>query len=70
LKKLLLFLIFLLLYSCSKEELCGYVNGGGYDAYSSSYYLRVDGKKHYVDDKVYYYYDINDYICLEKTKLF
>ena len=68
-KKLILILA-IILFSCSKEELCGYVNGGGYDAYSSSYYLRVDGKKHYVDRKVYYYYDINDYICLETTKLF
>jgi len=62
--------LFLLLYGCSKEELCGYVNGGDYDSYSSSYYLRIDGKKHYVDRKVYYHYDINDYICLETTKLF
>ena len=63
-------LIFLFLCSCSKEELCGYVNGGGYDTYSSSYYLRVDGEKYTVDDKVYWHYDIGDYICLETWKLF
>jgi len=52
--------------SCTKEDLiCGLVNGGGFDTYSGTYYLKVDNKSYWVDMKTYDSYFIGDEICLE-----
>lgn len=59
-------LLILLLASCTKEsiEICGTVTGGDYDIVNNMYYLRVDGRRHWVDMKTYDSYIIGDYICL------
>ena len=68
-KLLLIFvlLISLVSTSCTKDNvlICGTVNGGGYEAYTNTYYLRVDNKKYWVDMKTYDSYFIGDEICLE-----
>ena len=69
-KKLLsiiVLLISLVSTSCTKDNvlICGIVNGGGYEAYTNTYYLRVDSKKYWVDFKTYESYFIGDDICLE-----
>ena len=67
-----LFTIFLLLLlaSCTKEsiEVCGTVTSGysDFDQFGREYfYLRLDGKRHRVDQKTYESYFIGDFICLE-----
>lgn len=67
-KVLLIFVLFISIVfaSCSKDELiCGLVSGGGYDAYTNTYYLRVDNTRYWVDMKTYDSYFIGDEICLE-----
>jgi hypothetical protein len=62
-----LLLILLLFTACSKEsiEICGTITGGDYDYINNMYYLRVDGKRHWVDMKTYESYFVGDFICLE-----
>lgn len=63
----ILLLLLLLFVNCTKEsiEICGYVTGGDYDIVNDMYYLRVDGRRVWVDMKTYDSYYINDFICLE-----
>ena len=59
-------LILFLLFGCSKEELiCGKVTGGDFDYNTGTYYLRVNGKRQWVDEKTYQSYYVDDFICLQ-----
>lgn len=61
-----LLLTLFILTSCTKDELfCGTVTGGGFDSYTSTYFLRVDGKKVWTDEKTYDSYFVGDYECFE-----
>jgi hypothetical protein len=62
-----LLLTLFILTSCTKDGtiVCGQVDGGGVDLYTGNYFLRVDGKKYWTDQKTYESYFINDDICLE-----
>lgn len=57
----------ILLTACSKDstEICGEITGGEYNAYTDMFYLRIDGRKHWVDMKTYESYYVGDFICLE-----
>jgi hypothetical protein len=61
----LLLVFSLLVASCSKEDYCGRITGGGYDEFFDSYYLRVDGRRELVDEKTYDSFFVNDLICFE-----
>lgn len=57
----------ILLTSCTKDstEICGIIEGGEYNQYTDMFYLRIDGRKHWVDMKTYESYYVGDFICLE-----
>lgn len=57
-------LLVILLASCSKDPICGYVEGGGYNNFTGQPYLIVDGQREIVDQKTYDSFFINDEICL------
>ena len=60
-----LILLALLFASCSPDEICGEVTGGGVDRWNGMLYLEIDGSKEYVDMKTYDSYFIGDLVCLE-----
>lgn len=70
-KKLLTLLILTVtLTGCIKDpiEYCGEVTGGysDFDAYGIEYfYLRLNNKRHRVDQKTYESFFVGDFICLE-----
>jgi len=63
----LIILLLVLLSSCSKEsiEVCGTITGGDYDVYNNMYYLRVDGKRHWVDMKTWESFRVGEWVCLD-----
>ena len=65
-KLILVSLLVVLVTSCTKDSLvCGEVTGGDYDVVNDMYYLRVNGKRQWVDLKTYDSYSIGEFICLE-----
>lgn len=65
--KYILILLALLLTSCTPDELevCGIINGGGYNNINNTYYLKIDNTRHRVDMKTYESFYVGDYVCLE-----
>jgi len=53
--------------SCEKPglEICGTIEGGEYNVINNMYYFRINGEKHWVDQKTYESFYVADYICLE-----
>ena len=66
-KYILSLLLGLVLFtSCSKDELiCGTVTGGDYDYVNNMHYLRVDGKRIWVDAKTWQSIPVGSYECFE-----
>ena len=64
---LIITLLSFFITSCSKESLqiCGTITGGDYDIVNNMYYLRIDGKRHWVDMKTWDSFVVGDFICLQ-----